>query len=209
MKRLLALTAGSSIVALLSTGMISLAQSEAPVPVVQASFNSDASINLPVGYRSWVHVGTRYKPVGINILDGLPTKTPEVLNAYVEPGALAAFERTGTWPDGAQIVKEFSAVRIGEGCDAKTALCSTSLGIGIFEAGYVGLGMMVKNVKRFPESAGHWGYFSFGHKPPPYDSTATLRPKQQCESCHINLASDSDYVISRAHIGLARQDDGR
>jgi hypothetical protein len=27
-------------------------------------------------------------------------------------------------------------------------------------------------------------------------------PKQNCEVCHINLASDTDYVISRAHIGL-------
>jgi hypothetical protein len=192
-------------IALFGAGLISFARSEARVSIAVASFNADGGLNIPIGYRHWTHIGTRYKPIGVNILDGLPTKTPEILNAYVEPSALTAFDETGTWPDGAQIVKEFSTVRVGEGCDEKTALCSTTLGTGIFEAGYVGLGMMVKDAKRFPDSPGHWGYFSFGHKPPPYDSTAAIRPKQQCESCHIRLASDSDYVISRAHIGLERQ----
>ena len=55
----------------------------------------------------------------INILDGKVTKTPEIFNAYVEPRAFSAFEKTGIWPDGTQIVKEFSAVRIGDGCDER------------------------------------------------------------------------------------------
>ena len=29
---------------------------------------------------------------------------------------MAAFEKTGTWPDGAQIVKEFSALKVHYGC---------------------------------------------------------------------------------------------
>jgi hypothetical protein len=32
----------------------------------------------------------------------------------VEPRAFALFRKTGQWPDGTQIVKEFSAVRIGQ-----------------------------------------------------------------------------------------------
>jgi hypothetical protein len=183
-------------------GFLTLARSAGTPEIVRASFNADSTINIPTGYRQWVHIGTRYKPIGINILDGQQTRTPEIFNAYVEPTAFAAFQATGIWPDGAQLVKEFTAVRVGEGCDEKTMLCASPLGLGIFEAGYVGLGMMVKDAKRFPGGMGNWGYFSFGHKPPPYENTSMVHSKQQCESCHIKLASDTDYVITRAHVGL-------
>lgn len=194
----------SAVLVICGLVLLSLAQSQGADPIARASFNADGSVNFPTGYRNWTHVGTRLKPMGINILDGLPTKTPEILNSYVEPGAFAVHETTGNWPDGTQIVKEFSAVQVGAGCDAKTLLCTNSLGTGIFETGYIGLGMMVKDAKRFPDAAGHWGYFSFGHKPPPYDTTSAVRGRQQCQSCHIGLAADSDYVVNRAHIGLVR-----
>jgi hypothetical protein len=171
--------------------------------VARAHFNADGTVQLPVGYRQWYHVGTRFKPVGISILDGMETKTPEVLNAYVEPRAMAAYQATGAWPDGTQMVKEFSAVKVGEGCDAKTSLCSTQLGVGIFETGYIGLGMMVKDEKRFPDAPGHWGFFHFGHKPPPYNASSPVRPLSQCSGCHVALAAKTDYVITVAHIGLA------
>jgi hypothetical protein len=172
-------------------------------PVARATFNANGYASLPVGYRQWSHVGTRYKPTGgINILDGLPTKTPEILNAYVEPRALARFLASGKWPDGTQIVKEFSAVRVGDNCDQITNICNTPLGAGIYESGYIGLGMMVKDAKRFPKAPGNWGYFTFGHKPPPYDATAPLAADAQCAQCHVRLASDTDYVFTRAHIGL-------
>ena len=177
---------------------------QSPV-VLRARFNSQGEALLPVGYRQWVHVGTRDNPLGkISIIDGKPTATPEVLNSYVEPGAFAAYQKTGVWPDGSQLVKEFSAVRVGAGCNPETYLCTTEFGEGIFETNYNGLGMMVKDEQRFPSAPGHWGFFEFGHKPPPYNPVSALRPPDQCTGCHINLASDTDYVISRAHIGLAR-----
>ena len=177
---------------------------DAPAPaVVRADFAPDGSVKLPVGYRKWAHVGTRFKPDGLSILDELPLTVPEIMNAYVEPSAMAYFERTGTWPDGSQIVKEMSAIQTGGGCDPVTHICKNLLGAGIFEANYMGLGMMVKDSERFPETPGHWGYFSFGHKAPPYEATSLLRSPQQCASCHMRLASDTDYVIARAHLGLA------
>ena len=63
--------------------------------------------------------------------------------------------------------------------------------------------MMVKDSRRFAVAPGHWGYFSFGHKPLPYDATAALRPLEACASCHVRLAFDTDYVIARAHLGLS------
>ena len=179
---------------------------DAGVSVVRASFTAAGEAQLPVGYRQWVHVGTRDNAKGkVSIIDGKPTETPEVLNAYVEPSAFAAYQKAGEWPDGSQMVKEFSAVRVGPGCRPDTYLCTTEFGEGIFETGYVGLGMMVKDENRFPDAPGHWGYFEFGHHPPPYDSVSAVRPASQCSSCHVRLASDTDYVISRAHIGIPRQ----
>jgi Cytochrome P460 len=202
MKTINALAIATSAALLCGVGLMSLARSDDEATVARAEFNRDGQVNLPVGYRNWTHVGTRIKSIGINILDDLPTKGPELLSAYVEPSAMAVFERSGQWPDGTQIVKEFSSLKTGEGCDTTTAYCKGRFGEGIFETGYVGLGMMVKDAKRFPDSNGNWGYFTFGHKSPPYDRTAMASDKQKCEACHINLASDTDYVISRAHIGL-------
>jgi len=95
--------------------------------IVRANFMPDGGVELPVGYRGWTHVGTRLKPDGLSILDGQPLKIPEIMNAYVEPSAMAYFERTGTWPDGSQIVKEMSAIQTGEGCDPVTHICKTHL----------------------------------------------------------------------------------
>lgn len=197
----------TGLTAVTATDLVTIARPQNPNSAAVASFNVDSSLNLPRGYRHWVHIGTRLKPIGINILDGLPTKTPEIFNTYVEPHALALFHKTGRWPDGTQIVKEFSAVRIGQGCDPSTFICGSAIGAGIFESDFAGLGMMVKDDKRFSDAPGHWGYFTFGHKPPPYNPTASLRPKNTCEACHVTLAFRTDYVISQAHIGLAAADD--
>ena len=64
--------------------------------------------------------------------------------------------------------------------------------------------MMIKDAARFPDGRGQWGYFSFGHKPLPDDSSAVRRPAADCEACDVTLASDTDNVISHAHIALAR-----
>lgn len=175
--------------------------------VVRASFNPDGSVNRPIGYRHWYHASTRLKPDGNSILDGLPIRTPEFLNTYIEPSALAAYRKTGEWPDGAQLVKEFSVIKTGENCDKTTYICTTSFGRGLFEAGYIGLGMMVKDAKRFPAAAGNWGYFEFGHKPPPYDKTNMVRPTSQCQDCHIAVARDTDFVVSASAIGTADRSD--
>jgi hypothetical protein len=167
-----------------------------------ASFEQDGRVRLPADYREWVHVGTRYKVGGTNILDGTPVKIPQVLNTYVETSALAFYKLKGKWPDGAQIAKELSQVKGGANCDSTTFICSTPLGSGIFQESYIGVGMMVKDRARFPADPGNWGYFAFFHKASGYDKTASKRPADQCASCHVKLASDTDYVITNAHLGL-------
>ena len=85
----------TSLAAVAGAGLVTMARSQNPSSAAVASFNVDGSLNLPRGYRHWVHIGTRLKPIGINILDGLPTKTPEIFNAYVEPHAFTLFRKTG------------------------------------------------------------------------------------------------------------------
>ena len=115
----------------------SFAQQNATRAPTYATFTDDDAAVLPVGYRQWTHIGTRIKPIGINILEGEMTKTPEIFNAFVEPVAFAIHERTGIWPEGTRIVKKFSAIRVGEACEPKTLLCDSGLGQGIFESEFM------------------------------------------------------------------------
>ena len=177
-------------------------QAESASLIRPAVFEKDGSLDLPNGYRQWEHVGTRIKPDGRSVLDGSQITTPQVMDAYVAPAAFDFFKKTGTWPDGTQIVKEISLIKTGKDCDKNTFVCSTSFGSGIFQASYIGIGMMVKDSKRFPSEPGNWGYFAFRSNGSIYQATATVRPQQQCASCHMRLASNTDYVFSRTHIGL-------
>jgi hypothetical protein len=87
-------------------------------------------------------------------------------------------------------------------CDKNTFVCSTSFGSGIFQASYIGMGMMVKDSKRFPARTRQLGYFAFRSNGSAYQDTASVRPQQQCASCHMKLASNTVYVFSSTHIGL-------
>jgi cytochrome P460 len=171
----------------------------------QATFNPDGNVRLPGDFRRWESVGTRYKASGRNILDGKEIVVPELMNAYVEPAAFDRYKMTGRWPEGIQIVKELSEIRVGEGCSGVSRLCTSPLGEGIFQLNYFGVGMMVKDRRRFPSAPGNWGYFGFLRDGAGYAPVASLRPQEQCSSSHIKLASDTDFVISKAHLGLSRE----
>jgi hypothetical protein len=168
----------------------------------RATFQQDGSVRRPTEYRQWVHVGTRVKVGGLNILDGKELTTPQVLNAYVEPSAMAAYRKTGKWPEGTQIIKEISVIKTGAGCDSATNICTTPLGAGLFEDSYSGLGLMVKDSKRYSARPGNWAYFSFFRKGNVYDTAAPERGQDKCADCHAKLASDTDYVITKAHLAF-------
>jgi hypothetical protein len=170
--------------------------------VIRASFTPNGSASLPDGFRRWEHVGTRVKTSGRSILDGAVILRPQVLDTYVEPSAFIAYKKTGTWPDGTQIVKELSIVRVGDDCDKTTFSCSTPAGPGIFEDSYIGVGMMVKDRTWFPDAPGNWGYFRFLATGSKYAETSSVLPASQCQSCHVKFASKEDYVFTDTHIGL-------
>jgi len=160
--------------------------------VVRASFTDDGAALQPTGYREWVYVGTPLTP---NALNGGEAPFPEFHNVYVEPGAYAAFGATGEWPDGTQIVKELVTVRDNANNPENGSSAEVS-GVGYFQGDFVGLELTVKDATRYADEPGNWAYFSFGHKPPPYEATAEAFPTQSCNSCH-EASAETDFVFTQ------------
>jgi len=162
-------------------------------------FNEQGQAALPKGYRSWVHAYTAWEGITTTILDGTVTKTPEFHSVYVEPNTYRTFMRTGKWPEGSLMVKEFSTTSIDpENCGTPPAhVCKFSTSNVIFPHGQTGIGLMLKDSKRYPKEPGGWVYFSFGHKAPPYEPFSPVRPRAQCAQCHIDhVGPKNDYVWS-------------
>lgn len=171
------------------------------------AFNAKGEAQLPRGYRSWVHTFSGWEPITTTILDGTVTKTPEFKNLYVEPFAYRTFMESGKWPEGTLMVKEFTATSIDNNkCEGPPAyICEVWYGKAIFQTGAVGIGVMLKDSKRFPNEPGGWAYFSFGHQPPPYQRVSALRDRAQCAQCHIEHAgAKQDFVFSISQPGLSR-----
>jgi hypothetical protein len=170
--------------------------------IATPSFAADGDLHLPDGFRRWEHVGSRVKTSGKSVLDGAVILRPQVMDTYVEPSAFVQYKQTGVWPDGTQIVKEISIIKIGNDCDKITFACSTPAGAGIFQDSFIGIGMMVKDSRRFPDAPGNWAYFRFLANGPAYATTSAVLPESQCQSCHVKFASREDYVFTDTHIGL-------
>lgn len=186
-------------------------RTKAERPAAQAVFNEKGEAVLPRGYRSWVHVSTSWLPITTSLLDGMITKTPELFNTYVEPSAFQTYVKTGEWPDGTLLAKEFTATSVDAECDGPPAyICKRWYGKAIFQSAYTGVAIMLKDKTRFPNEPGNWAYFSFGHQPPPYEPASPPRAREQCAQCHIDRAGPKlDYVFSVERIGLDRAGDSR
>ena len=177
-----------------ATALLACAPSDSAEKTNRATFNVEGAVERPQNHRQWVNVGTTLIPEGtVNIIDSLPIKTSEYIDTYVEPSAFAAYMKSGNWPDGTQIVKEFTATHEATPDDVLT------------EAHYNGLAMLVKDVERFPAETGHIGYFNFGHHPEPYELKSMPMPRQQCSACHEATASHQQYIFADHHIGLNRK----
>lgn len=171
-----------------------------------ATFDARGSVILPTDYHHWVHVGTFIKENGINIFDHSEIKIPIIGNTYVEPSAFRYYQKTGQWPNGAQIVKEFTQALDNKDCDKVSHVCNTALGSAIYQDKYIGFGYMVKDKKRFPTEAGHWGFFTTGKTELPYPRMAGLKASDQCADCHIAHAKEQDFVFAAQKIGLKQTD---
>lgn len=175
-----------------ATGCSVVAQAQSEKESVNtASFNSDGSVNQPVDWRKWVFVGAPLTP---NALNGGTAPFPEYHNVYVEPSAFAVYEETGEWPEGTQLAKELTLVYQNNNDEIGS---STEVsGRGYQQGDFAGLELTVKDTARFPDMPGGWAYFSFGHKPQPYEKTAEAFPAESCNACHAANAQD-DFVFTQ------------
>ena len=150
-----------------------------------ATFNDDGSVQQPVNWRKWIFVGAPLTP---NALNGGNAPFPEYHNVYVEPSAFAAYEKTGEWPEGTQIAKELTLIY--QNNNDEVGASSEVSGRGFQQGEFSGLELTVKDTKRFDDMPGGWAYFSFGHQPEPYETTAMAFPAASCNACHAKSAQD-------------------
>jgi len=151
-------------------------------------WTTDGQLQLPVGYHDWVFLGAPITPNGLN---GGKANFPEYHNVYVQPHALIAYRKTGTWPEGTIMLKELRLSQPGTNPDGSSVEAS---GRGYFPAARNGIDISVKDSKRFATTNG-WGFFNFGHHAPPYAKTAKAASVESCAGCLI--ANATNMVFSK------------
>ena len=135
-------------------------------------FNKDGELVRPKNYREWIFLSSG---VGMNYgTGGLPFG-----NVFAEPSAYRKFVETGKWPDKSIFALEVRQPAT-EGSINKGGQYQTSL---------LGVEFAVKDVKRF---ADEWGYFGFN------GNAATAKVFGEaagCNACHSkNAAVEHTFV---------------
>ena len=156
----------------------------------EARFNADGELIRPEGWREWIYVGAPLTP---NSLNPPEAPFPEFHSVYIDPKSWKHYKKTGEFREGTMLAKEL--VSIG-------ATQATS-GKGFFMGEMIGFEIAYKSAKHFPNEPGNWAYFSFGHKPEPYDKTAAKESVENCAACHVASAAEDNvftqyYPVIRA-----------
>ncbi len=150
---------------------------------VMAKFNASGEMIRPEGWREWIYVGTPLTP---NSLNPPEAAFPEFHSVYIDPKSWAHYKKTGKFREGTMLAKELALV------DATQA----TSGKGFFMGEFSGFEIAYKSAKRFPNEPGNWAYFTFGHKPEPYNATAKAMPTAACAACHTASAAE-DMVFTQ------------
>jgi hypothetical protein len=149
--------------------------STAPDAGAGPAYTADGELKFPESYREWVFLSSGLdmsysdSAMGHSMFD----------NVFVEPSVYREFQRTGTWPDGTQLVLE------ARGASEKGSINKH----GKFQTDEIlGMEIHVKDVKRFQ---GGWGFFNFRDTGP-----AKMIPMSaDCYSCHQQHgAVDTTFV---------------
>ncbi|MDH3666051.1 MAG: cytochrome P460 family protein [Paracoccaceae bacterium] len=157
-------------------------------------FTADNMLKLPEGkiWREWPFVGSLVTPNALN--DG-EAPFPEHHIVYIDPASWAHFKQTGEFREGTVIAKELTFIRAPDGANEDGSTDEVS-GTGYFMGDYSGFEITIKSKAQFPDDPGNWAYFSFGHKPEPYNVTAMKQPYEACSACHEAIAAD-DFVFTQ------------
>jgi hypothetical protein len=149
-----------------------LAHGEAAGPVAYAP---DGKLLFPKDYRNWTFLSSG---LGMSYTEGPGNPSPSFTNVFANPEAVAAFEKTGTWPDKTMLVLEVRA------SSQKGSINKQ----GRFQTGRQGVEVHVKDQARFK---GGWAFFAFSGEGP-----GQLFPESAaCYSCHqAHAAVDTTFV---------------
>jgi hypothetical protein len=150
---------------------------------LNAKFTADGELVRPEGWREWQYVGT---PVTPNSLNGGQAPFPEFHSVYIDPESWAHYKQTGEFREGTMLAKELASV----------GATSATSGQGFFMGEFIGFEIAYKSAEHFPDEPANWAYFSFGHKPEPYNDTAKAMPTAACAACHVAAAAE-DMVFTQ------------
>jgi hypothetical protein len=174
----------------LFAGVDSSSAQDAYIP----EFTSDKMLKLPEGkvWREWTFIGSLVTP---NALNNGEAPFPEHHMVYVEPKTWEHYKKTGKFMDGAVLAKELALVRAPDGANDDGSTDEIS-GTGYFSGDFSGFEITIKSKELYPDVPGNWAYYTFGHQPEPYNSTAVKQPAEECNACHESVAEE-DFVFSQ------------
>lgn len=159
--------------------------------MVRPRFAADGQMSRPEGYRRWLFVGANY---GMGYTEGETLTTQQQRpstfhNIYLQPAALDAFAKTGSYPDGTMLVMEI--VKPGTHASINKS--------GVFQDQVVGIEAAVKDSKRF--GPGKWAYFKFFTSDGKTVDQAKAFPKEACWDCH-NQHGAADNTFAQFYPGI-------
>jgi Cytochrome P460 len=153
-------------VAILSCAGLTLLGASPDPPSGKAVYTPSNELLRPDKYREWIYLSS-----GMDMSYGPMAMDHHMFtNVFVPRWAHQEFLKTGRWPQGSMFVVEERL--------ASTGSINKS---GQFQTELMGIGVEVKDEKRFPE---HWAYFNFGN-----NKSATANPKAGCWQCHEDHAA--------------------
>jgi len=153
--------------------------------------DNDGNISLPQGYKQkWAHLGSWAvaRKRGSDVF--------EMHDVYTPAETIAAYNKTGEFPDGAVLVKE---VRKSSSDRLTTGHSAWSTDVKIWF-------VMIKDQKERFEENDHWGdgwgWALFEAKDPTKNVSAGY--DTSCLACHVPVA-DSDWVYTYGYPDLKQQ----
>ena len=120
---------------------------------------------------------------------------PEHHMVYIDPISWDHYTATGEFREGTVIAKELTLVRAPDGANDDGSTDEIS-GTGYFMGEYSGFEITIKSEELYPDEPGNWAYYTFGHQPEPYNTTAMRQPAEECSSCHEAAAAE-DFVFTQ------------
>lgn len=172
----------SLVVAAISIAVVTKGGDSIPQATSAAQWNDKDQLLQPINYREWIFVGTPVTPNDMN--DG-SAAFPEFHNVYIAPLSWAEYKKTGKFPEGTVMVKELVSV------GSKQA----ASGAGYFQGEFIGLEAAVKSAAKHPKEPGNRGYYSFTQQGKVPSKSASIKPTQSCNACHVN--AKEDYVFTQ------------